>query len=569
MKKRLASLGFAMALEPVPNLAGLNPNELDHDTRPSGDSGASLRKTASSHTAGRSAHTSGNPTTAPSSPFMQRPAKRQRVDSPLPGNNHVDAPTSRDAMPPPKKPLSRMRSVRNMFPSLRKKFGVGRSTPLQEPEYSNSEDVAMYEDEQWDDPVQESTGLDQASARQNHRHDTLYMSGALPVERSSHIPDSRGSQLLSSIGVGNQHPDFTFRAPSPVEVSQRGSDHQPVQLPTEPSYIRLMDGLSHDNQMELGLRDPRDDRNNQQLAHSSQQIPSYRQNGRREEKVIGRAGWRAGHGSHQQSTNGPYLSAGTQFNTAPFARADRPYTGPLQDRSLNPITPAPRRQQHQPSQHVESVVSPYMENSSHVISRLSNHKIAEPQGSSNRSVAYRSPRSRMEDPGIRWREPPGLNGLSFFESPVISSGQPAQYSHQRQQIDLPPPSRHYQSRNLNSDGFITRPEAGRSPFFRDSAYGSPRERPTPYSRQQHTQPRAEIPFSSINRSSFPRASQIQSSMPSVISGRSPVRTQPQWQGLQRMGVRSSRHEFSSIAGNSFANPSGDLFPGKGRRSVRR
>jgi hypothetical protein len=472
-------------------------------------------------------------------------------------------------MPPPKKPLSRMRSVRNIFPSLRKKFGVGRSTPSQEPEYSNGEDVAMYEDEQWDDPAQDSMGFDQASARHDHRHDALYMSGALPVERSSHITDSRGTQLLSSIGVDNEKPDFKFRAPSPVKVSQRGSNHQPVQLPTEPSYIRLMDGLSHDNQMELRLRDPRDENSNQQPAHSSQQFPSYGQNGRREENVISHEGWKAGHGSHQQSTNGPYFAAGTQLNNASFARADRSYNGPLQNRSLNPITPTPRRQQQQPSQHVESVVSPSLENSSHVISRLSKHRIAEPQGSSNRSVAYQSPRSRMEDPGTRWREPPGLNGLSFFDSPVISSDQPAHYGHHRQQFDRPPPSRHYQSRNLNSSGFITRPEAGRSPFFRDSAYGSPRERPTPYSRQQRMQSRAGIPFPSINRSSFPRASQIPLAMPSIVSGRSSVRTQPQWQGLQRMGVRSSRYEFSSISGNSFANLSGNPFPGTGRRSVRR
>jgi len=558
-----------MALEPIPNFAGVTPNELDHDIEPIGESGTSLRKTASSHTAGRSAHTSGNPVTATSSsPFTQRPAKRQRVDSPLPDNMQVDPPTSRDAMPPPKKPLSRMRSVRKMFPSIRNKFSFGRSAPAQDPEQDNGGDVAMYEEEQWDETAQTSAVSDELQARQNYLHDAPYMSGALPVERSSDMPDPRGSQLLANIGVNNENHGFTFRAATHEKVPQRGSNHQPVQLPTEPSYIRLMDGLSQDNGMELGLRDPRDDRHAPQSAHTDEQGIPYRKNGRRDEDSNRREGWRAGHLSQQQSTNAPYLGAGTKLNIAPPARTDKPYNGPLQTRSLNPITPAPRRQQ-QPSHQIESVVSPYMENSSQIVSRLSNHRIAEPHGSSNHFAAYQSQKPQTEDPGTRWREAPGLNGLSFFESPVIFNNQPAQYSHQRQQIDRPPPSRHYQSQNLNSSGFITRPEAGRSPFFTDSAYGSSRERPSPYTRQQQIQSRSAISFPSINRSSFSRAIHIPASMPSIVSGGSPVRTQPQWQGLQRMGVRSSRHEFSSLAGNTHANHSGNVFQGAGRRSIRR
>ncbi|KAF2027821.1 hypothetical protein EK21DRAFT_25968, partial [Setomelanomma holmii] len=153
MRERLASLGFAMALEPVPNLKSFDLDTLDDDggmnARHIGDTVPSQRKTTSSHTAGRSAHTSGGAQPGPSSPLTQRPMKRQRLESPLPHNMHVDPPTSRDAMPPPQKSLSKMRSVRKIFPSIKKRFTSGRSNPGPQEQHSNG-DVHMYEDAQWD-----------------------------------------------------------------------------------------------------------------------------------------------------------------------------------------------------------------------------------------------------------------------------------------------------------------------------------------------------------------------------------------------------------------------------------
>jgi len=560
MKKRLASLGFAMALEPVPNFGGPAANDLGHDIGTDGghygDSGASMRKTTSSHTAGRSAHTTGN-AAAPSSPLMQRPMKRQRVDSPLPAKLYVDPPTSRDAMPPPQKPVSRMRSVRKIFPTLRKKFAGGRSTPAPEVQCSNDDDVGMYEDEYSAQP----------QAQHDYRDDAPYMSGALPVERPSHASDNRASQLLSSVGIDSERPDFTFRASSPVKMSQQSSHHQPVQLPTEPSYIRLMDGLSRDNGMELGLKDPRDDgRSSYQTSEHNRQVASYDKDRHRYEESGGQEDWSLGPSSHRQIPNGPYFSAGSYLDSPQYTRTDKYHDRPSQGWAPNPVTPAPRRHQ-QPSPQIESVVSPHVQNSNHVISRISRHRIAEPQDSSHHSVASRSPGPQKVGPESHW-QPRGLNGLSFFESPVLSRRPPVPHSYQRQQSNRPPPSSQYQSRNLDPDGFITRPEAGQSPFFRDSAYGSSRERPI-YSRQQHTQPKGTILFPSFSRSSYPRAGQAPSAMPSIVSGRSPVRTQPQWQALQRMGVRSSRHEFSGVAGSTYAGSTSNLFPSAGRRSVRR
>ncbi|KAF2833810.1 hypothetical protein CC86DRAFT_389938 [Ophiobolus disseminans] len=569
MNKRLASLGFAMAVEPVPNFAGLLPNELDQDMATGGgqcgDLSTAMRKATSSHTAGRSAHTSGNPATTPSSPFMQRPMKRQRIDSPLPGNSKTDPPTSRDAMPPPRKPVSRMRSVRKMFPTLRKKFSSGRSTPTPEVQCSNGDDETMYGDEDWDDSTHMAPCHDQPAMQHGYRHEVPYMSGALPVERPLQAPNSKGSQLLSSIGVDSDRPDFTFRASLPVKMLQQRSSHQ---LPTEPSYIRLMDGLSRDDGIELGLRDPRDDRSSEyRPSQNNRQDVAYNKNERKNGDAHDQE-WRSGLPSHDQIPSGPYRSVGTHLDSPYFTRAGNHGGRVLQPRAANPITPAARRHQ-QPSHQLESVVSSYVANNNHVLSRNPNDRIAEPQDSSNHFATYQSSRPRMVEYEYNGREPRGLNGLSFFESPVISRSQPIQHNHQRQQIDRPPPSQHYQSRNVNTSGFITRPEAGRSPFFRDSAYGSSREWPTP-SQQQYTQRNTAIPFPSFNRyPSYSRTGHVPSTMPSIISGRSPVRTQPQWQGLQRMGVRSSRHEFSSVAGTAYANPTGNLFPSNGRRSVRR
>ncbi|KAL5120594.1 hypothetical protein ACEQ8H_001613 [Pleosporales sp. CAS-2024a] len=263
MRERLSSLGFAMALEPVPNLRGYNLDLVNDDGGINGDyygtSGTTLRsKTTSSHTAGNSAHTSGEVGRGPSSPFAQRPTKRQRVDSPLPSNMQVESPLSRDLMPPPNKPLSKMRSARSkIIPTLRKKFSSSRSIRPQEYEVRRSDDVCVdgY-DEQTCTPRKSAAG--DCRDTDHYPDDSFYMTGALPVEHSSHDMSSRKSQMPSSISVDNDGSDFTFRAPTPQRKGHASDVNQRKTLPTEPSYIRLMDGLSSGEEVELGLKDPRD-----------------------------------------------------------------------------------------------------------------------------------------------------------------------------------------------------------------------------------------------------------------------------------------------------------------------
>jgi hypothetical protein len=556
MQRRLASLGFAMAFEPIPNLKGFDLDALDDNGGMNGDyhdtPGGSVRKTTSSHTAGRSAHASGNANAAPSSPFM-RPLKRQRVESPRPKNTQVEPPTSRDAMPPPQKPLSRMRSVRKMFPSLRNKFSSGRSTQASNYNDRRGDDVQMYEEEQW-------TGGRMSTARDDVHDETPYMSGALPANNTLQATSQRDSQLLSSVGVDNNAAGFTFRAASPVKMSKKSSNRQSSQLPNEPSYMRLMDGLSQNTEFELGLKDPREGNSNiYQPQEEFRQVIPYGQDPRRSGQTSYQEHWSPEHPSRQQLPNETSRQGPTHKN-----RTNHYHDRISQESGQNPVTPAPQRNQ-QPGQQFDSVVSPYIESNNRASSHFTQPRIAETMDSSNRFAGYRSQRPRIEQPETSWREPRGLNGLSFFESPVTFKDSLYHRSHDRQQIDQPPPSRHYQSRNLNSRGLIVRPEAERSPFFRDSAYGSSRPQPA-YTTQQQSYSNSAIPSPSFSRSSQSCTGRAPSAMPSIVTGRSPVRRQPQWQALQRMGVRSSRHEFSK---HSYVDPGRNLSSSAGRRIVRR
>ncbi|RYF33264.1 MAG: hypothetical protein EOO38_30290 [Cytophagaceae bacterium] len=172
----------------------------------------------------------------------------------------------------------------------------------------------------------------------------------------------------------------------------------------------------------------------------------------------------------------------------------------------------------------------------------------------------------MIEPQSGRDEPLSVNGLSFFDSPVIAEQRPVHRSQERYQIDHPPPLRHSRQSDPNYRTYTTRPHAERSPFFRDSAYGSSLDRPT-YYRRQHVPETTAIPFPSLERTPFTHTGQRQlaPNMPSIISSRSPIRPQPQWEGLKRMGVRSSRNEF----GGSSMYPGRDLLSDVARRSVRR
>jgi hypothetical protein len=566
MQKRLAQLGFAMALEPVPNFKGIDPHALDSDEALPSEtrqSGVKPRTTTSSHTAGRSAYTTGRLGTASSGSFFQRPMKRQRLHSPLPNDTHIDHPSSRDAMPPPRKSMSRMQSVRKMFPSLRKKFSSGRSRSIEDDALEDS-DVQMYDNGRWQD-----VEVARRPTRDELRGETPYMSGALPVERSPQASGPRRSQLLGSVGFQHNESDFTFRASSPVKTGEQGSSHRPVHLPTEPSYIRLMDGLSRDNGVELGLKDPRQQQiTNYCVDSRNRQVPpAYRKDNT--EQVDYQRRWSLGQHFMHQSPYESSLSVNVRQHPSSGYQTNG-YTNRAPNApALSLATPAPRRQHH-PTHQIESVVSPYFRNGHDQAQFHLSTGLAEPQDSSDHSGDYHSQRSRANHPRAGWVEPRSLNGLSFFDSPVDSRNEPIKVGRQRRLVELAPTPLPYQRqrRHLNPRGFITRPEDGDSLYTNDSVYGPSQNRDF-YNRNTRTHFQTSINVPPVHRPDCSRIGQVPSIIPSIVPSRPPARVQSRWENLQRVGVRSSCNAFGHVSGNNYGTPSRNVFPNANQRNVRR
>jgi hypothetical protein len=555
-----------MPLEPVPNFKGVDPSAFDSDEALSeddnGDSAGVLRKTTSSHTIGRYARTPSRIGTKPPSPYIQRPVKRQRLDSPLPRDIEIDRFSGQPPLPPPIKPMTRMQSVRKMFPSLRKKFSSDRSSPLVE---ESPGEIHMYDNASW-----QKAKTTRQQAHNGVHSEPPYMSGALPKEQPFQNSELRSPRLLDSIGRPKYQSGFTFQAPSPVRMDTRRNKHHFVRLPIEPSYIRLMDGLSCESEVELKLKDPRDnlgssyegDGRNRQAGHMYEKQAAQQSASRQDY-------WSLRNPPMHQYPYESSTSVGIyqrpprsgQTNLSPNRTYNRP--------NLGRATPSPRKYQHT-NNPIENVVSPFFRNSHSRAQICSPPGLAEPEDSSNRSAVYRSQRPRTAKPQATWPEPRSLNGLSFFDSPVSPSKEPRRLTQSYSQVDVEPvlSSRHHQTHNANSSGFIRRPETEFPQYSKHSAYVSSQNRAS-YVRQPigylHTVPNS----SSNNHTIYNRNEKAISSVPSVLSNRSSVRSQPQWKSLQRAGVRSSRNTFSGFAGYRLGASSKDLFPVSGRRNVLR
>ncbi|EMD62634.1 hypothetical protein GGP41_003458 [Bipolaris sorokiniana] len=354
MQKRLAQLGFAMHMQPVPNFKGVDPSVFDSDETLARDDHRDfnevLRKATSSHTVGGYAHASDKVGTMPSSSHLRRPGKRQRLDSPLSKDMQVDFSPGRQPMPPPEKPLSRMQSMRKIFPALRKKFASDRSSLLADENLGVVRGVQMYKDANW-----QGANTTRQEARNEIHSEPPYMSGALPMEQQSQHLGSRSPQPNAKIGLYEHQSDFTFRASSPPKAESYNKRYHPVQLPIEPSYVRLMDGLSCGDEVELGLKDPRDnagldhqgDGSNRQVRHVYENQPvlqtTYRQ------KL-----WSPGNLSLHSSPYGSSASVET-YQRPPQSRptnvsTNRLYNGP----NLGRAQPSSKKYHH-PGNSIESV----------------------------------------------------------------------------------------------------------------------------------------------------------------------------------------------------------------------
>ncbi|KAH9881183.1 hypothetical protein J1614_001678 [Plenodomus biglobosus] len=565
MKERLASLGFAMALQPVPNFPRLKLDAFENDGPfPESnirDVAALTRKTASSHTAGRSAHTSGRIATASSSSSNKRPLKRQRQGTPRSGEMDMIPPTSRDAMPPPPKPLSRMQSMRKMIPIVRKKFSHQNSASSIEDVTQSTDDITMIEHKNWHN---DSNGRQAIG-------DESYMSGALPIAKHHEAARPHDFQVLSSMGMQENRSNFTFRAASPVKIPERINDHQAVQLPTEPSYIRLMDGLSQNEEVELELRDPRqeDSRVNDDAQETSQHLRT-RSRWQSSEVQTKKRFWRFGQPFLHQS---PHESP-----PRPHTQMDQMDQYPVHTRKTSggreyyqipddPTTPDPRRYQRSAHQ-VGIEVSPFFKRIHRQAPLDTIPGLVEPQANSNISGAFHSQRPKMAMARTDWREPPSLNRLSFIDSPVNARNEVIQQPYTRHMAGSYPSSRLAQDRSEDSRAFITRPDVTRSTFMGDSAHGSFHDQSN-YSQYEPISTQSATLSPSFKTTSCFRTQQPCPVRQQMASSRSPVRTRPQWEPLQRAGVRSSRQSFGKAIGCTNASSSANFVPNSGRRSVRR
>lgn len=454
--------------------------------------------------------------------------------------------------------------MRKILPTLRKKFSHDTS-PMSAPNNIDS-DVRMYDNGHWQQvsafPVTNDT---ESSTRHSPRTDAPYMSGALPVEHSSQIADPRMAQLVSSMGSNDADLGFSFRSSSPFGMNDTSTDRA-AQLSTEPSYIRLMDGLSRDNGLELGLKDPRNATSKIRRPSGTNEHDVCTYQDQRQSNVDIQKPWGLGHPFLHQSRSGtpsssPYMGL-PQIHQA-SGHLNRVNHTPI----LNHITPlSPPNQQS--SHKNQNVVSPFFKNNQQLASACSKSRIAEPQDSSSHFDAYRSPRRLTNGVDTRKHDQRGLDRVSFFDSPYKLAHQPYRQTTEQGSAESSPHPSYYPGRNVDSQGFITRPETGRSLYLGDSTYASSLNRRSVL-QQQQLKPHAVIPFPPTNRSSHSRIGQLPSLMPSTMTGRSPIRSRQQWEALQHFGVRSSRKNYTSFTRNTAPNSSNHLHSSSGRYSVRR
>ncbi|KAF2261469.1 hypothetical protein CC78DRAFT_355927 [Lojkania enalia] len=556
MRQQLASLGYEIPHEPMAYDGDLFPLAGNDSIIPDsvGEPMTSTKRAISSHTVGRSAHATANLGEGTSSSPQARPYKRlKQLSSQTEPNIHA-LPTSkprvgsRDLMPPPSKPLSRIKSIKQFIPNFRRKVSRGRNSPHPTSSAPVEPDIQMCERGHWegvDQPAPFTSATERPHTQHGFQQESVYMTGALPRGHPPRLADSPDPEVLPSAIVEEDAPQSSYLPAMP----QAG---QPVRLPSAPSYIQLID-LGQDNDVNLEIRDPR---------RSSD--AEYRPNPRFEESIeIPRrrvrsnnpSRWSLGHAHLRQS---PKTTTEVIRHPDPL-RSNPPRDsghGPSGRPSFDPVTPAPQRFQ-QPAQ-AESVVSPFFESSHHNSQVYSRTGVTE-RNSLNRSVASQYQRPRMMHVQSDWHEPRSLNGLSFFNSPRNTQNEPIRFDNGHARSNQMDQSQQYWSRNLDSRGFMKRPDTERSSWLDDSAYSSS---------FGHGQSITSFP---LNHPSHLRAAPLPAPVPSIISSnRSPARSSgPQLDSLAHVGVRSGQPIRSHFPGSTFTPPTRNLFSSAGRRSVRR
>jgi hypothetical protein len=447
--------------------------------------------------------------------------------------------------------------MRKILPNFRKKFSNGRTAPNHH--QRTKQDVQMYDNGDWRGASGGRTDEDASSSSHRMRSEAPYMTGALPVEFVSQPPP-----LGTSAGVNGNASDFTFRASSPVKMTNRLIEHQPVQLPTDPSYLRMMDGLSHDNGFDLCLKDPRKKSTEEQEFNSSiTRGTGTAQNPYQTRQSPSHNRWDLGHAFLHQEPNASLRAADEHQRTSPHGKSTGFFHRAHYDPMVRSTTPA-LNQFQQPSRKIENVVSPFFGRSHHIAPDVSRSRITETQTSSSRSGAYRSPRHLDAQMGTEWNECSHSNGLSSINQPLDWRNNPGLHRDQLYSFRNAP-SESYVSRHTHQYSQPMRPTTHRSFAINERPFRSPVNNRHIYSRQQQPQAQSATSFPSSNRVSSRRIGQLPSKMPSMISTRSPVRDQTKWGTLEHT-VQRDRHQRHATTLN---NSPLDAVPHVKRRSIRR
>ncbi|KAF2275222.1 uncharacterized protein EI97DRAFT_81631 [Westerdykella ornata] len=559
MRTRLASLGFQMHFEPLA-FDKYKPPSVDDDGDGYGDD-RHRSGTASNFTGHRSADTLVNSEHPMTSSSQARPLKRQRRDSPsltydLGAGRKQHMVDDRAQMPPPEKPLSRMRSVKKLFPTLRKKT----SSPYTSPTDDNSPDYPSH--------------LNMGEGRDVENNSFKFGTGSLfrrrhIIQEETHQA-SRAHQRIDAarsvvpeqqMGCSRGFHVFSFRSPVQPSPSRR------TLLPNEPSYIRLMDPLSQDSRLELGLMDPRQrhaGNDTNQLNHNTEYQREFQPEAEQEGQGEG-SRWRSGQTFVSQSLNDP---AASTYDSSNHYRPNPPREsvgGQGSRYHANPLTPAPQRTVN-PGHMEESVVSPFFKSSSRASQRFSRPGVNQLNISSPRHSSIYPYRGQKVAVQADWHEPRGLNGLSFFASPVNTKNEPI-LQHPGDMSTFGLTDRHYMAHRATPLGLSSRAHQQAQPIDRQSY--QPAERLS-YPKQFQPLHRSSALPPQSSRQHLSRPAALPQTLPSIV--RDNRTAQGHYGGPSYSGIRASRNHLVAPSygrRDMHMSNSRGLFSSAGQRSVRR
>lgn len=598
MRERLASLGFQMPLDPLP----MDVTEEDANRHL-----ADLSRSASNHTGHRSADTLVNHDTMTTSSPHTRPAKRQRVDSPLPERNIHAAKeqhgvSNGDRMPPPPR-TNKAKSVKKILNTLRGRKGSrflgsrglsSDSPPVVDARTSETLPIgnALHFETERSRPEHNSHEVEWAGNEQ-------YMTGAIPVHEERQPPEK--SQQSHAPAFNGAPAQFSFRS-----MAQSYPANTDTRAQKESSYIHLMDPLSRESALDLGIVDPR-----QRPSQCAKQNGHYVSDPRMTASPNGQqisTQWNLGHAFLPQQPKGTSMASENhpdplRSNPA-HIREQQPYADHAvnttsvnmqhgQNLSLFPhtpafhrnhefVTPAPQRFQ-QPALAEESVVSPFYKSSICGSPVRPKAMVNERDHSSlPHSDAYRFP-GPSRKPHCGWQEARDLNGLSFIHSPLNQHNEPIEPGHRAY-------GRQHDSRNVTSRGFIQRPDRRRTPMtqyqqqqqYHDAyAYNRLIDRapPLPSSSRRATGPlKSNYMFPSSSQHSKYRTTPLLTTQPSLVPPprverpiSSRVNSQIRYPSVARENgsVRVANISRTHVRSSTYAPSGRSLYSSAGRRAVRR